>query len=100
LVTEHNGNYHIAARIEFDGIKHLMKNVFEQMKIEKVIELNNLPFIVSKRKNENGNFIFLMNFTENKNKLKLDGDYVNLSNEKVDEVNLGKYEYIVLKEKK
>ena len=100
LITENNGNYHIAARIEFEGIKHFMKNVFEQMKIGKVIELNNLPFIVSKRKNGNGNFIFLMNFTEEQHKLRLDGNYVNLSNEKVDEVELGKYEYIVLKEKK
>lgn len=97
LISEKDGNYHIAGRIGQKGLKHFFETVLEKMGLEKIIDLKGTKLIVSKRIKDGKEYIFLMNFTQDEITLDLGTAFTDIvTGKKIKNKVLPKYDYAVL----
>ncbi len=99
-ITERNGNYHIAARIETAGITHFFSHILDvsgELAIEKVLEIGNTELIVTKRVMQEKEYLFVLNFTSDPITLSLPKVYRDiLQNKELTTLSLGGFGYAIL----
>jgi beta-galactosidase len=98
VITEKEGNYHIAARIDDWGLRRFFKTVIPEMGVERIIDLQDTKLLAAKREKVGKEYIFLMNFTKEAIEFELEEGVTDLfSGETGRSKTLEKYGYIVLK---